>query len=152
MFKRLSALLIVCCALTAQAAPDPALVRQLADEDSSVKVAAIQKLTQTADPDTARIFQAMADNNLYLAGDRVVIIDGDKAVDAVFGVIYPPQVALVGFGTPAQQVVAVDGGIRIATMAQATLSADHRASDGHRGALFLAEIARLLQDPDTLEE
>ncbi len=77
---------------------------------------------------------------------------GDKAVDAVFGVIYPPQVALVGFGTPAPQVVAVDGGIRIATMAQATLSADHRASDGHRGALFLAEITRLLQDPDTLEE
>ena len=85
MFKRLSALLIVCCALTAQAAPDPALVRQLADEDFSVKVAAIQKLTQTADPDTARIFQAMADNNLYLAGDRVVIIDGDKAVDAATG-------------------------------------------------------------------
>ncbi len=77
---------------------------------------------------------------------------GDKAVDSVFGVIYPPQVALVGFGTPAQQVVAVDGGIRIATMVQATLSADHRASDGHRGALFLAEIARLLQDPDALEE
>ena len=81
MFKRLSALLIVCCALTAQAAPDPALVRQLADEDSSVKVAAIQKLTQTADPDTVRIFQAMADNNLYLAGDRAVIIDGDKAAE-----------------------------------------------------------------------
>ncbi len=77
---------------------------------------------------------------------------GDKGVDAVFGVIYPPQVALVGFGTPAQRVCAVDGGIRIGTIMQATLSADHRASDGHRGALFLAEIARLLQDPDALEE
>jgi pyruvate dehydrogenase E2 component (dihydrolipoamide acetyltransferase) len=49
-------------------------------------------------------------------------------------------------------VCAVDGGIRIATAVQATLAADHRASDGHRGALFLAAIGQLLQDPDTLEK
>jgi pyruvate dehydrogenase E2 component (dihydrolipoamide acetyltransferase) len=75
---------------------------------------------------------------------------GDKGVDAVFGVIYPPQVALVGFGRPAQRVVVVDGGIRVATTVQASLAADHRASDGHRGALFLAEINRLLQQPQDL--
>jgi len=59
----------------------------------------------------------------------------------VFGIIYPPQVALVGFGSvsraPAPTVVA-------------SLAADHRVSDGHRGALFLAEIANLLQQPETL--
>jgi pyruvate dehydrogenase E2 component (dihydrolipoamide acetyltransferase) len=75
---------------------------------------------------------------------------GDKGVDAVFGVIYPPQVAIVGFGRPAQRVVVVDGGIRVATTVQASLAADHRASDGHRGALFLAEINRLLQQPQDL--
>ncbi|TGD89174.1 2-oxo acid dehydrogenase subunit E2 [Mycolicibacterium sp. CH28] len=75
---------------------------------------------------------------------------GDKGVDAVFGVIYPPQVAIVGFGRPAQRVVVVDGGIRVATTVQTSLSADHRASDGHRGALFLAEINRLLQQPGEL--
>lgn len=75
---------------------------------------------------------------------------GDKGVDAVFGVIYPPQVAIVGFGRPAQRVVVVDGGIRVATTVQASLAADHRASDGHRGALFLAEINRLLQHPQDL--
>lgn len=75
---------------------------------------------------------------------------GDKGVDAVFGVIYPPQVALVGFGKPAQRVVVVDGGIRVATTVQASLSADHRASDGHRGALLLAEVNRLLQQPGEL--
>jgi pyruvate dehydrogenase E2 component (dihydrolipoamide acetyltransferase) len=32
----------------------------------------------------------------------------------------------------------------------ASLSADHRASDGHRGALFLAEVAKLLQEPEKL--
>lgn len=75
---------------------------------------------------------------------------GDKGVDAVFGVIYPPQVAIVGFGKPAPRVVVVDGGIRVATTVQSSLAADHRASDGARGALFLAEINRLLQQPDEL--
>jgi pyruvate dehydrogenase E2 component (dihydrolipoamide acetyltransferase) len=77
---------------------------------------------------------------------------GDQGVDTVFGVIYPPQVALVGFGKPAQRVWVIDGGIRVVTTVQSTLSADHRASDGHRGALFLAAINELLQDPDALEK
>ena len=75
---------------------------------------------------------------------------GDKGVDSVFGVIYPQQVAIVGFGKPAQRVVVVDGGIRVATTVQVTLAADHRASDGARGALFLAEINKLLQQPQDL--
>ena len=75
---------------------------------------------------------------------------GDQGVDGVLGVIYPPQVALVGFGKPAQRVCAVDGGIRVLTTAHTTLAADHRASDGHRGALFLAAIDELLQHPDDL--
>jgi len=65
-------------------------------------------------------------------------------------VIYPQQVAIVGFGKPAQRVVVVDGGIRVATTVVATLAADHRASDGARGALFLAEINKLLQQPQDL--
>ena len=77
---------------------------------------------------------------------------GDQGVDSVFGVIYPQQVALVGFGKPGQHVRAVDGGIRIATTVQATLAADHRASDGHRGALFLAAIDEVLSQPDLLEK
>ncbi|ORV92422.1 branched-chain alpha-keto acid dehydrogenase subunit E2 [Mycobacterium interjectum] len=77
---------------------------------------------------------------------------GDQGVDAVFGVIYPPQVALVGFGQPAQRVWVIDGGIRVVTTVQATLAADHRASDGHRGALFLKAINELLQQPDLLEK
>ncbi len=77
---------------------------------------------------------------------------GDQGVDAVFGVIYPPQVALVGFGQPAQRVCVIDGGIRVVTTVQATLAADHRASDGHRGALYLKAINELLQQPDLLEK
>ncbi|GFG50328.1 hypothetical protein MAGR_17690 [Mycolicibacterium agri] len=53
---------------------------------------------------------------------------------------------------PTQKVCAVDGGIRIATTMSATLAADHRASDGHRGARFLSAINDLLQRPETLEK
>lgn len=77
---------------------------------------------------------------------------GDEGVDAVFGVIYPPQVALVGFGKPTQRVCAIDGGIRIVTAVQASLAADHRASDGHRGGLFLNAIGEYLQQPEVLEK
>lgn len=77
---------------------------------------------------------------------------GDRGVDAVFGVIYPPQVALVGFGKPAQRACIIKGGIHVITTVQATLSADHRATDGHRGALFLAAIDELLQHPENLEK
>ncbi len=75
---------------------------------------------------------------------------GDQGVEEVYGVIYPPQVALVGFGRMSEQVVADNGAIRILPAVRASLSADHRVSDGHRGALFLAHIRHLLQDPETL--
>jgi len=76
---------------------------------------------------------------------------GDQGVEAVFGVIYPPQVALVGFGRIAARPW-VDGGIVVAMpMLTATLCADHRVSDGHRGALFLARLRDLLQRPEALQ-
>ncbi|MCE5291493.1 MAG: 2-oxo acid dehydrogenase subunit E2 [Nocardiaceae bacterium] len=77
---------------------------------------------------------------------------GDQGVESVFGVIYPPQVALVGFGSVTDRVLADDGAIRISPAVTVTLSADHRASDGHRGALFLSEIRTLLGDPALLNK
>lgn len=75
---------------------------------------------------------------------------GDQGVQAVWGVIYPPQVALVGFGGIADRPWVDDGAIVPMPIVTATLAADHRASDGHRGALFLARLRDLLQHPDTL--
>ncbi len=89
MFKPLLALLLMATALCADAAPDPALVRQLADPDSSVKVAAIQQLAQSADPATLPILQAMSEDALYVAGDRVVILTDEKALDAASGEAIP---------------------------------------------------------------
>ena len=75
---------------------------------------------------------------------------GERGVETVFGVIYPPQVALVGFGMPVERPWAVGAEITARRVLTATLAADHRASDGHRGALFLADIDRRLQSPETL--
>ena len=76
---------------------------------------------------------------------------GDQGVDAVYGVIYPPQVALVGFGRIAERPWAENGWIRALPQVTASLAADHRVSDGHRGALFLAELRECLQRPEELE-
>lgn len=73
---------------------------------------------------------------------------GETGVDALYGVIYPPQVALVGFGSPRLKPVVHDGTVQPRLVVTATLAADHRVSDGRRGALFLAEIDRLLQEPE----
>lgn len=75
---------------------------------------------------------------------------GDQGVASVFGVIYPPQVALVGFGRVLERPWASGGMLGVRPIVTATLSADHRASDGHRGGLFLAALARRLQKPEEL--
>ncbi len=75
---------------------------------------------------------------------------GEQGVETVFGVIYPPQVALVGFGKVVERPWVADGLIVPRPVLMASLSADHRVTDGHRGGLFLAEIDRLLQEPQSL--
>lgn len=75
---------------------------------------------------------------------------GDEGVQSVFGVIYPPQVALIGFGRISDRPWADRGMLDVRPVVTATLAADHRATDGHYGALFLREIERLLQNPEAL--
>jgi pyruvate dehydrogenase E2 component (dihydrolipoamide acetyltransferase) len=75
---------------------------------------------------------------------------GDLGVAAVFGVIYPPQVALVGIGRVTDRPRAVDGMLAVRPMATISLAADHRASDGYRGARFLGAIEARLQTPEAL--
>jgi pyruvate dehydrogenase E2 component (dihydrolipoamide acetyltransferase) len=75
---------------------------------------------------------------------------GEQGVETVFGVIYPPQVALVGFGKIVERPWAANGMVGAKPVITASLAADHRASDGHRGGLFLSAIDRLLQTPEKL--
>ncbi|MST34305.1 2-oxo acid dehydrogenase subunit E2, partial [Acidimicrobiaceae bacterium USS-CC1] len=75
---------------------------------------------------------------------------GDLGVDSVFGVIYPPQAALIGFGRVAERAVVRAGEVVAAPCVTASLAADHRVSDGHRAGRLLADIDRFLQRPEDL--
>jgi pyruvate dehydrogenase E2 component (dihydrolipoamide acetyltransferase) len=75
---------------------------------------------------------------------------GEQGVESVFGVIYPPQVALVGFGKIVERPCCVDGQIVSRPLMTVSLAGDHRATDGHRGGVFLNVLDRLLQEPDKL--
>ena len=69
----------------AQAALDPALVKQLNADDTDQKILAIKQLALTADADTTRVLQALANDALLIDGDRVIRMDGERAYDAVTG-------------------------------------------------------------------
>jgi pyruvate dehydrogenase E2 component (dihydrolipoamide acetyltransferase) len=75
---------------------------------------------------------------------------GEQGVETVFGVIYPPQVALVGLGKIVERPWVVEGQVVSRPVVTASLSADHRVTDGHRGGLFLSAVDRLLQEPGRL--
>lgn len=75
---------------------------------------------------------------------------GDGGVDAMTGVIFPPQVAIVAFGSPRPVARPSGDGIEPRLTVTATLSADHRVSDGRAGARFLKSIDTFLQRPEAL--
>jgi pyruvate dehydrogenase E2 component (dihydrolipoamide acetyltransferase) len=75
---------------------------------------------------------------------------GDLGVETVYGVIYPPQIAIVGFGRIVERPWAEGGMVGVRPVLRATVAGDHRASDGRSGARFLDSLARSLQKPETL--
>jgi pyruvate dehydrogenase E2 component (dihydrolipoamide acetyltransferase) len=84
-----------------------------------------------------------------LADSTITVTNlGDLGVETVYGVIYPPQVALVGLGRVAERPVVRDGAIVAARTLNVTLAADHRASDGLSGARFLAALRQRLEHPE----
>jgi len=75
---------------------------------------------------------------------------GEGGADAVFGIIYPPQVAIIGFGAITEQAFAENGMLGIRSVVQVTLAGDHRATDGLTGSRFLGSLNKHLQNPDSL--
>ncbi|MGX4695308.1 2-oxo acid dehydrogenase subunit E2 [Streptomyces sp. JNUCC 63] len=86
-----------------------------------------------------------------MAGATLTVTSlGDQGVEAVFGVIHPPQVTLVGFGAVVERPWAAGGMLGVRPVVTATLAADHRATDGAVGARYLTAVDRLLQKPEEL--
>ena len=75
---------------------------------------------------------------------------GEGGADSVYGIIYPPQVAIIGFGNISEQPFAENGMLGIHPLVRATLAADHRATDGLTGSRFLAALNTHLQNPESL--
>ena len=75
---------------------------------------------------------------------------GEQGAESVYGIVYPPQVAIVGFGRVGERPWSIEGKLLPRRVISATLSADHRVSDGHRGSRFLTLVERLLQEPQRL--
>ena len=75
---------------------------------------------------------------------------GDNGAEAVLGVVYPPQVALVGIGRVHEVPVARNGLVGARPAVTLTLSADHRVTDGHEGSRYLAAVDALLHTPEEL--
>ena len=75
---------------------------------------------------------------------------GERGVETLYGIIYPPQVAIIGIGKAVVRPWVIDGAIGPRSVITMTLSGDHRVTDGHAGALFLAEIGKLLGEPEKL--
>lgn len=92
---------------------------------------------------------SLRSSELEGAGLTVTLL-GDQGAESVFGVIYPPQVALVGFGRIAERPWVDGGELCVRPQVNASLAADHRVSDGHYGGRFLAGIHRLLKHPGDL--
>ena len=86
-----------------------------------------------------------------LASPTVTVTSlGDRGAETVMGIIYPPQVALIGFGMIVTRPWVVGDRVEPRSVVTVSLAADHRASDGHIGALLLNAIERLLQEPEKL--
>ena len=101
--------------------------------------------------DVARRTRAGALRSSELSDPTITVTNlGDLGVESVQGVIYPPQVALVGLGRVVDRPWAVGGLLGVRPLLTVTLAADHRASDGHRGGLFLTAITRHLESPEEL--
>ena len=75
---------------------------------------------------------------------------GESGVEAMAGIIVPPQVALVTTGSPQPMALVRGGAVAVRPAVTVTLAADHRVSDGRLGARFLTDIDRLLQTPEDL--
>ena len=86
----------------------------------------------------------------YTGGTFSISNMGMFDITSFVAIILPPQSAMLAVGSVTERPVVCDGKVTVASMMNATLSADHRVSDGAEGARFILEIKRLLENPLSL--
>ncbi|NTV11703.1 MAG: urea ABC transporter permease subunit UrtB, partial [Zoogloea sp.] len=85
--------LLCLAAGSARAAVDPAALKALASDDFDARLAAIARIAAGADQDALRILKALSEDALAVAGERIVIVEGDTVRDAATGQVLNPAPA-----------------------------------------------------------
>jgi pyruvate dehydrogenase E2 component (dihydrolipoamide acetyltransferase) len=75
---------------------------------------------------------------------------GIFGTDTFSAIIVPPNAGIVAVGTVKEKPVVHDGKVVVASMMNATISADHRVGDGAEAAVFLGEFQKNLENPARL--
>ena len=68
-------------------------------------------------------------------------------VDQFTAIINPPEAAILAVGSAREVPVIIDGEVKVGSRMKATLSIDHRISDGAEGARFMQALARYIEEP-----
>ncbi len=68
-------------------------------------------------------------------------------VENFAAIINPPEAAILAVGSARQVPVVEDGQIKVGWRMKATLSVDHRVSDGAEAAQFMQALAKYLEEP-----
>jgi pyruvate dehydrogenase E2 component (dihydrolipoamide acetyltransferase) len=112
----------------------------------------LESLNHSVQDIILRTRKSQLKNRELTEGTITVTNLGDLGSDEVYGIIFPPQVALIGLGRIRKSVIEDNGLIRSGFVIDMTLSADHRVTDGLLGSRFLSEIEKILLNPKMLEE
>ncbi|MFN7315238.1 MAG: dihydrolipoamide acetyltransferase family protein [Phycisphaerae bacterium] len=129
-----------------------------ADTDSGLMVPVIRDADRLGVLELSRAIGTVADaarnrtaSREQLMGSTFTISNvGSHAGRFATPIINYPEVAILAVGRGREGMVVNKGSFRVGLLLPLSLACDHRVVDGATAALALAEVIKLLQDPDSL--
>jgi pyruvate dehydrogenase E2 component (dihydrolipoamide acetyltransferase) len=110
----------------------------------------VTPLAQVAEDNKAMIGRSRAGKSRpsdFESGTFTVSNLGAFEVDHFIAIINPPEAAILAVGTAQQVPVVIDGELTIGWRMKATISADHRVTDGAEAAQFMQQFKLCLEEP-----
>jgi pyruvate dehydrogenase E2 component (dihydrolipoamide acetyltransferase) len=113
------------------------------------------------DTDTSTLSKVAGDNRAMIARAREGKVRPDDVeggtftvsnlgvfdVDHFIAIINPPEAAILAIGSAREVPVVKDGQLAVGTRMKATISADHRVTDGAEAAQYMQRLKELLENP-----
>jgi pyruvate dehydrogenase E2 component (dihydrolipoamide acetyltransferase) len=110
----------------------------------------LRELVEAARAAVERARSGSLDASDIAGGSFTISNLGMFGVESFTPIINAPQIAILGVGATADELVVVDGQARVRPVLRLSLTFDHRAVDGAPAARFLADLRRHLEAADTL--